>query len=111
MGGGRRVLAIAVGLVVAMAPVAGAQEVGDAGKGLAYARSVCAACHNVFDSDAASPDRLAPSFKKIANTPGMSITALTVWSRSVHPMMPNLIIDPRDMDNLIAYFLSLRDRK
>lgn len=98
-------------MLIAMASTAAAQDLGDAGKGLAYARSVCSACHNVLDSNAASPDRLAPAFKRIANTPGMSITALTVWSRSVHPMMPNLIIDPRDMDNLIAYFLSLRDRK
>jgi hypothetical protein len=41
----------------------------------------------------------------------MSITALTVWSRSTHPMMPNLIIEPNDMDDLIAYMLSLKDRK
>ena len=41
----------------------------------------------------------------------MSITALTVWSRTTHPNMPNFIIDPKDMDDLIAYILSLRERK
>jgi len=40
----------------------------------------------------------------------MSITALTVWSRTSHPTMPNLVIAPEDMDDLIAYILSLRDR-
>ena len=49
----------------------------------------------------------APAFKEIANTPGMSITALTVWSRTSHSTMPNLVIDSADMDNLVAYILSL----
>jgi mono/diheme cytochrome c family protein len=88
-----------------------AADIGDAGRGLAYAQEVCAECHNVLRSDAASPNRLAPPFKKIANTPGMSITALTVWSRTSHPTMPNLMIEPNDMDDLIAHILSLKDRK
>lgn len=92
----------------AAASVSDEQDIGDAGKGLAYARKVCASCHNVLSSAAASPNRSAPPFKAIANTPGMSITALTVWSRTTHPTMPNLIIDPNDMDDLIAYILSLR---
>jgi mono/diheme cytochrome c family protein len=85
-------------------------EVGDTGKGLAYAQQVCSGCHNVLRTDAASPNPQAPAFKKVANTPGMSITALTVWSQTTHPTMPNLVIEPGDMDNLIAYILSLRDR-
>jgi hypothetical protein len=40
----------------------------------------------------------------------MSITALTVWSRTSHPTMPNFVISPNDMDNLIVYIMSLRDR-
>jgi mono/diheme cytochrome c family protein len=92
-------------------PAAETTDIGDANKGLAYAQRICAECHNVLPSDAASPNRLAPPFKKIANTPGMSITALTVWSRTSHPTMPNLIIERNDMDDLIAYILSLKDRK
>jgi tetratricopeptide (TPR) repeat protein len=92
-------------------PIADALDTGDAGKGLTYAQRICSECHNVLRSDAASPHRQAPAFKKIANTPGMTVTALTVWSRTTHPTMPNLIIDPNDMDDLIAYILSLRDRQ
>jgi tetratricopeptide (TPR) repeat protein len=86
-------------------------DIGDSRKGRAYAQKACAACHNVRATDADSPNRRAPSFTKIANTPGMTVTALTVWSRTSHPTMPNLIIPPADMDDLIAYVLSLRDRK
>jgi tetratricopeptide (TPR) repeat protein len=89
-------------------------EAGDGGnprKGLAYAQRNCASCHNVLKTAASSPKRKATPFQTIAGTPGMSITALTVWSRTSHPTMPNLVIEPGDMDDLIAYILSLRDRK
>jgi tetratricopeptide (TPR) repeat protein len=101
----------AKGRKVAAAAGTDAMDIGDAAKGLAYARRVCVACHNVLRTDAPSPNLQAPSFKKIANTPGMSITALTVWSRSTHPTMPNLIIEQNDMDDLIAYILSLKEKK
>jgi tetratricopeptide (TPR) repeat protein len=87
-----------------------AADTGDPRKGFAYAERICSGCHNILRTDAASPNRQAPPFKEIADTPGMSITALTVWSRTSHQTMPNLVIEPADMDNLIAYILSLRDR-
>jgi tetratricopeptide (TPR) repeat protein len=92
------------------APVAEAIDVGDAREGLAYAQRVCATCHNVLRKNAASPNKQAPPFTAIANTPGMSVTGLTVWSRTSHRTMPNLVIEPADMDDLIAYILSLRNR-
>jgi tetratricopeptide (TPR) repeat protein len=91
--------------------VADDAESSDARKGLAYAQRNCASCHNVLRSAAPSPNRKATPFQAIANTPGMSVTALTVWSRTTHPTMPNFIIDPGDTDNLIAYILSLREGK
>jgi tetratricopeptide (TPR) repeat protein len=92
-------------------PISDPQDVGDPDKGFAYARRVCASCHNVLRNDGPPPNSRAPAFAKIARTPGMSVTALTVWSRTSHPTMPNLIIDPSDMDDLIAYIMSLRDRR
>jgi tetratricopeptide (TPR) repeat protein len=92
-------------------PITDGQDVGDAHKGLVYAERVCAGCHNVSRSEATSPNRQAPPFKQIADTPGMSVTALTVWSRTSHPTMPNFVIDPADMDDLIAYIVSLREKK
>jgi tetratricopeptide (TPR) repeat protein len=92
-------------------PIADGQDLGDAARGLAYARQVCATCHNVLRTGGPSPNRQAPPFTRIANTPGMSVTALTVWSRTTHPTMPNLVIPPDDMDDLIAYILSLREKK
>jgi tetratricopeptide (TPR) repeat protein len=88
-----------------------AMDIADARRGLDYARKVCAACHNVSGSNAPSPSSKAPSFKHVANLPGTSLAALTVWSRTPHSSMPNLIVEPKDMDDVIAYILSLKDRK
>ncbi len=45
----------------------------------------------------------------------LSRTALAVWFRTSHPLlpktMPNLVIEDDDMDNVIAYILSLRGRR
>lgn len=83
-------------------------DMGDKAKGLAYAKRICAECHNVLATNAPSPNPKAPSFRKVAETPGMTVTALTVWSRTTHATMPNIVIAPADMDNLIAYILSLK---
>jgi|RhiMetdeSRZDD1v2_1073273.scaffolds.fasta_scaffold1318699_2 mono/diheme cytochrome c family protein len=89
--------------------LAAAQEVGDARKGLAFAQRVCAECHGV------APGQLvpaaAPTFWAIANTPGMTAMALTVFLRTPHRNMPNLVISDSDRANVIAYILSLRDKR
>jgi hypothetical protein len=58
-----------------------------------------------------SPPPAIATFKQIANTAGMTRMALTVWFQSPHPNMPNLILEPGDRDDVIAYILSLRDTK
>jgi mono/diheme cytochrome c family protein len=99
----------AVGLVMQVAP-GPAQELGDPGKGRAFAQSVCAECHAVLPSQATSPRPGVATFKAIADTPGMTDRALVVWFRTSHPTMPNLVIAQEDTDNLIAYFATLRSK-
>lgn len=88
-----------------------AVESGSVALGKAYAQKMCAQCHNVTASDARSPNPKSPRFKDVANTPGMTVTALTVWSRSMHETMPNLVIPPAELENLAAYILSLRSQR
>jgi hypothetical protein len=38
----------------------------------------------------------------------MTARALAVWLQTSHPTMPDFIIPPGDMDNVIAYIMSLR---
>jgi hypothetical protein len=44
----------------------------------------------------------------VANTTGMTATALAVWLTTSHPTMPNMVLDPQDRDNVIAYIISLK---
>jgi mono/diheme cytochrome c family protein len=87
-----------------------AQEMGDAKRGFAFAQRVCAECHGVRAGEINSPHSRVPSFQSVANTSGMTSTALRVWFQSPHPSMPNLVLTMEDTDNIVAYILSLKSR-
>lgn len=89
-------------------PVAVAAEIGNPGEGLTYARQACASCHAVAAGKHDSPNAKATSFQRVAESPGFTRTALTVFFRTPHPNMPNLVITGDDADNVIAYILSLK---
>ena len=80
--------------------------------GRLYVRQVCSPCHAVTAEQTAQ--RLiviAPNFQAIANTPGMTATALRAFLQTPHPKMPNLILTPEQSDDVITFLLSLRDRQ
>lgn len=87
------------------------QEIGDARAGLGYAQRICAECHAVLASQEVSPVAKATPFKVVANTPGMTGTAIAVWLRTSHPTMPNLIVQGDDLENLVAYILGLKKKE
>ena len=76
--------------------------------GLAYARKVCSECHAIKGDDLLSPNLKAPPFTKIANTIGMTETALFVILQTPHREMPDLIIPAKDKADVVAYILSLQ---
>jgi cytochrome c551/c552 len=83
---------------------------GDVAAGHAFARDACKSCH-VVEPTNASPRMIVigPSFQDIANTKGMTATALRVFLTTSHPKMPNLLLTPEETSDVIAYILSLRD--
>jgi len=93
---------------VVAADTARAQPTGEAGRGHAYARGICAQCHAVEKGQGSSPNPVAPQFEVIANVSGMTSTALRARLETSHRVMPNLLINSEDMRNVIAYILSLR---
>jgi mono/diheme cytochrome c family protein len=82
-----------------------AQEA-DVEAGAVYAGKVCAACHAVLANEQISP--LPLTFQSVADTPGMTELALTVWLQSSHPTMPNIILEQDDLRNVVAYIRSLK---
>ena len=105
------ILAFVVLMATGLFATSRAQDLGDARAGQAYAQKVCAECHAVLGSQDTSPTAKATPFKIIANTPGMTGTAIAVWLRTPHPTMPNLIVARDDLENLVSYILDLRDKK
>jgi cytochrome c len=94
-------------LVLSFVSSAMAQQAGDPGAGAAYARQYCSKCHAIGDTQI-SPEPKAPRFKDIANTPGMTPVVLDVWLRTPHVYMPNIVVEADQIDNVIAYILSLK---
>ncbi len=83
-------------------------EIGDPQAGFEYARANCGGCHAI--SQEAPPDPRAPRFRDVANTAGMTPTAIRVWLQSSHhPTMPNIVVEGQNLRNLTAYILSLKD--
>jgi mono/diheme cytochrome c family protein len=89
-----------------LSEIADAQEA-DLAAGRAYAEQVCAQCHAVQPGDMDSPLFDATPFQEVADTPGMTELALSVWLQSSHPTMPNIVLEQDDMRNVIAYIRSL----
>ena len=86
----------------------GAQEIGSATQGLALAQQVCTRCHAVQKGENQSPNDGAPAFQTIASVPGMTATALSAALHTSHQTMPNLVLDPDELADIVAYILSLK---
>jgi mono/diheme cytochrome c family protein len=93
--------------VVVVAWQVHAQE-GNVGRGAEIAQSVCAACHVVTRGQSAAPNSQAPPFFAIASTPGMTSIALSAALMTSHRLMPNIILEPEERRDVIAYILSLK---
>lgn len=100
-------LVLAAAVTFGLSDGAEAQEA-DIAAGKVYADEVCAACHAVQAGDAESPLTDAPPFQEVADTPGMTELALSVWLQSSHPTMPNIILEQDDLRNVVAYIRSLK---
>ena len=87
-----------------------AQESADPQAGHAVARRICAECHAVEKEPSASPHMGAPTFSAIAAVPGMTTAALLAAIQTSHRerTMPNLILPPDDLRNVVAYIISLQ---
>lgn len=75
--------------------------------GRQVAIDLCSSCHRVSEGQPL-PSQDVASFFAIANVPSTTVLSLTVFLRSNHKGMPNLIISESDTDKIIEYILSLK---
>ena len=100
-------LTVMLPLLIASGPST-AQEIGSAARGLALAQQLCAECHAVQKQQNKSPNGDAPAFQAIASVPGMTATALSAALHTSHQTMPNVVLDPNELPDVVAYILSLK---
>ena len=83
---------------------------GDIAAGRSFARATCSVCHVVEAEQQRPPRRIVigRAFRNIANTRNMTATALRRSLMTSHPKMPNPIVTPEQMADVIAYILSFR---
>lgn len=80
-----------------------------AGRGLAFAKRHCAACHGVEVDHSPKPD--APPFAAIVNKPGLTEETLGTWLYDSHnyPEIMAFEVEPSQISDLSAYMLTLKD--
>ena len=84
-----------------------AQPVGDPQEGLALAQQFCSECHAVRREQVRSPTPQAPTFLKLATTPGVTSAALSVALTTPHAGMPMFGLTTTQREDVIAYILGL----
>ena len=74
------------------------------------AQAYCGGCHAV-ERYGSSSNPNAPPFAAIANQEGLTAETLSFWLRGAHnyPSEMDLLLEERDVERLVAYFISLRD--
>jgi mono/diheme cytochrome c family protein len=81
---------------------------GDPVAGRTLAEEVCSACHALpgWEPAVAAPGALP--FEDLAADPAVTGMALHAFLLGPHPVMPNIVLSEEELDNVIAYILSLK---
>jgi mono/diheme cytochrome c family protein len=87
--------------------VANAEEAGNPLRGSAYARQMCAGCHAIAADTAASPNSLAPPFRRVAQKDSLNAESFADWLGTAHPPINGVAIKPAVAGDILAYIRSL----
>jgi mono/diheme cytochrome c family protein len=108
--------AVAAALLLALAAApAPAQPTGTAqaervARGRAVAENWCANCHLVGPQARGPAGDAAPPFAAIAHMPSATEMSLRPFLQTPHARMPDYRLSQPELDGVVAYILSLRDR-
>lgn len=100
---------VAMGLVGAGGGAV-AQQIGDPAAGRRLAETWCANCHVIGPGASGPASDAVPTFPGVARMPSTTAMALRVFLQTPHSRMPDIQLSREQMDDVIAYILSLRDR-
>lgn len=83
----------------------------DTARGQVLSQQWCSQCHGVRRPNQTSANQKAPTFSAIALEPSATEYSLRTFLRTPHPTMPNFIIKPDDLDDIVEYIISLKAQK
>lgn len=96
-------------VLLLLSGVAHAQSLpGDTFSGRNLALRICSDCHVVAAGQARPATDGAPTFAAISRDPAVTALSLHVFLQSSHTNMPNIILSPSEIDDLVSYILSAR---
>ncbi|MDP6517431.1 MAG: cytochrome c [Alphaproteobacteria bacterium] len=94
---------------LAAAPASAADDgPGIPGAGRRLALDWCAECHWIAPDQASHREVGAPAFADVAANPAVTETALRAFLVTPHDVMPNIKLAPAQIDDIVAYLLSLK---
>jgi mono/diheme cytochrome c family protein len=82
---------------------------GDSSPGKDLAERWCSQCH-ALEPNRVSPNSKARPFPQLAAEPSVTPYSLRVLLRSPHASMPNLMLNPEQMDEITDYIMSLKPK-
>ncbi len=101
----RRIIPLLIAMTCAQAALA---QQRDPAPGRRIAERECAGCHEVRPGETGpSPQASAPPFQLVARMPSTTELALRVFLRTSHAGMPNILLNEVEIDDLVAYVVSL----
>jgi mono/diheme cytochrome c family protein len=96
----------AIFLLLCTAPALAQSEVGNVAEGRKVVGETCSTCHAVEGPIADS--QKAPPLAAVAQMPSTTSLSLHAFLLTPHPTMPNYQLAPKEVDDVVAYILSLR---
>lgn len=102
---------IAAAAMVMVAPVRAADLPGDVAAGRSIALRSCVSCHALDERRPQPGMDGAPSFDSLARDPAVTEISLRAFLQTPHSRMPDLILSNREIDDVISYIFSLRQKR
>ncbi|MBX6745690.1 MAG: cytochrome c [Acetobacteraceae bacterium] len=106
----RGLLALAAVAALAGGKPTFAQQVGDLAAGRRLAETWCSNCHVIGPNVTGPGSDAVPTFPNIARMPSTTAMSLRVFLQTPHARMPDIQMSREQVDDVIAYILSLRDQ-
>lgn len=82
----------------------------DVDNGHELSRAWCRSCHAIEPHELVGPYADVPTFAAIAGMPSSTATALRVFLTTPHGDMPDIKLKPDQIDEIVAYILSLNEK-